>query len=375
MSLAIHLDLLTYSLLISILMLAYIVKNYSFSENSIRLFAAILISTSCVIILEIGSWAVDRIDNPVMHILNYIFISVFYSCEYIPGFFWLFYFDYKITDNFNAAKKRGRFYLIPGLIIIGIVFYSLKTGFLFSIHPGNIYNRGPGVYVVASVYYIQYIIAFFLAIKNRRNVNAEIVLSIAAYFTLPILAMIIQLAFFGQTLIWPMFTLANMIAFILLEKDVMLRDPLTGIYTRGEFQQKVFQLIKRRKPFTLIMFDLDKFKEINDSLGHQAGDKALKELVELILIEKRKTDLFCRYGGDEFMILMRSDNPDVGIYLKERIEHAVIIRNNSSSQGFSLQMSFGILHVPRENTRSLQTILEEVDQQMYLEKTQHRKKY
>ncbi len=375
MSLAIHLDLLAYSLLVSILLLAYIVKNYSFSENSTRLFMAILIATSSVILLETVSWLVDEIDRPVMYILNYAVNSVLTSLEYIPGFFWLLYFDYKIINDYEAAKQRGRFYLIPGIIILGIVLYSLKTGFLFTVVPGNIYTRGPGVFAVAGAYCFQYIIAFYIALKNRRNVDAEIVLSIIAYFALPVIAMILQLAFYGRTLIWPMFTIANLIAFILLEKDVMLRDPLTGIYTRGEFQQKVFRLIRTKKPFTLIMLDLDKFKMINDTLGHQSGDEALQELVELISIEKRKTDLFCRYGGDEFMILMRSNNPEVGVYLKERIENTINIRNSTSSRKYSLQMSFGILHVPAENTKNLQSILEEVDQQMYLEKTLHRKRY
>ncbi len=375
MTLAIHLDLLVYSLLISLFLLIYITKNYSFSEYSTGLFAAIIISTSCVLLLEISTWLVDGNDSPAMRILNYLTNSVLTSLEYIPGFFWLLYFDYKIIDDFEAAKKRAPFYLLPGVIILGIVLFSLRTGFLFFLQPGNVYTRGPGVYAVSGIYYIQYIIAFFIAVRHRRNVNAELVLSLVAYFTLPLLAMILQIAFYGATLIWPMFTLVNLIAFILLEKDVMLRDPLTGIYTRGEFQQKVFRLIKAKKPFTLIMFDLDKFKEINDTYGHQAGDDALIELVSLVTVEKRKTDIFCRYGGDEFMILMQSDNPNVGQYLKERIENSVLIRNKSSEKEYSLFMSFGIVHVGKDNESSQQKILEEVDMQMYQEKSVNRKKH
>jgi diguanylate cyclase (GGDEF)-like protein len=85
-------------------------------------------------------------------------------------------------------------------------------------------------------------------------------------------------------------------------------DPLTGVSNRVFFLQRFESEIRRtenyRQPLALLMFDIDKFKNINDSFGHSAGDVALKKLAEIVQKNTRSSDLVGRYGGDEFMVLM-----------------------------------------------------------------------
>jgi len=84
-----------------------------------------------------------------------------------------------------------------------------------------------------------------------------------------------------------------------------MRDGLTGLFSRGAFDLKIREAIygcrEDKKSFALIMFDVDKFKSINDTLGHIAGDKVLKKVAECLEETFRKDDVIARYGGDEFV--------------------------------------------------------------------------
>jgi GGDEF domain-containing protein len=79
-------------------------------------------------------------------------------------------------------------------------------------------------------------------------------------------------------------------------------DPLTGLLNRRSFESKVQDLLRRREPFTLAMGDLDHFKVLNDTYGHDAGDRALRLFSRTMREATRTSDLVSRYGGEEFVI-------------------------------------------------------------------------
>jgi diguanylate cyclase len=91
------------------------------------------------------------------------------------------------------------------------------------------------------------------------------------------------------------------------EKAAM-RDGLTGLFSRGAFDLKIREAVlecrENKKSLALIMFDVDKFKSINDTLGHLAGDKVLKKVAECLEETFRKDDVIARYGGDEFIVFI-----------------------------------------------------------------------
>lgn len=101
-------------------------------------------------------------------------------------------------------------------------------------------------------------------------------------------------------------------------------DGLTGAYNKTTFLKIADNLIKSKQKFSLIVFDIDNFKRINDTVGHMAGDSAIITLADTIRNNIRDNDLFCRFGGDEFIVLF----PDINKYkisviadkLREQIE-------------------------------------------------------
>jgi diguanylate cyclase (GGDEF)-like protein len=111
-------------------------------------------------------------------------------------------------------------------------------------------------------------------------------------------------------------------------------DLLTGVSNRVFFLQRFESEIRRsgnyRQPLALLMFDIDKFKNVNDSFGHSAGDVVLKKLAEIVQKNTRSSDLVGRYGGDEFMVLMvlmASSNKD------SVLAYANQLRENIASTG------------------------------------------
>ncbi len=104
-------------------------------------------------------------------------------------------------------------------------------------------------------------------------------------------------------------------------------DRLTGLYNKGKFNEVLQQEIQRAKrykrPLSLIIFDIDHFKKINDTYGHKVGDEVLKELANIIKKNIRKTDFAARWGGEEFVILAPETNLEGAKKLAEKLRQAV----------------------------------------------------
>lgn len=110
-------------------------------------------------------------------------------------------------------------------------------------------------------------------------------------------------------------------------KQSSLHDPLTGLANRRlmhiVFSRVIAEAKRTDKPFSVIMLDIDRFKEFNDTKGHSAGDKLLEELADLIMKESREVDLVVRYGGEEFLILLPDTTLEMAREAAERIRKAV----------------------------------------------------
>jgi diguanylate cyclase len=93
----------------------------------------------------------------------------------------------------------------------------------------------------------------------------------------------------------------------ILEHEILL-DSLTGIYNRRAYELRIKEELSRfqryNQPFSLVLFDIDHFKKVNDQYGHQAGDKCLRELTGRIKPSLRDCDFLARYGGEEFIIIL-----------------------------------------------------------------------
>lgn len=105
-------------------------------------------------------------------------------------------------------------------------------------------------------------------------------------------------------------------------RNQSIRDPLTGLYNRRYLEESLFRELSRAKrkqqSIGIIMLDVDHFKQFNDKFGHDAGDSVLKEVGKFLQEHTRQSDIACRYGGEEFILILPEASIDV---LKERAEY------------------------------------------------------
>jgi len=145
-----------------------------------------------------------------------------------------------------------------------------------------------------------------------------------------------------------------------------ITEELTGFYNRGYFYQRLEEEINRAKrvgrPLSLPVIDFDHLKIINDSYGHLAGDKALKEVSKIIRACIRKVDIPVRYGGDELVIILPETDNISAFQVAERIRKKVA--NTPFLNDIQLTVSIGIATYPKDATRS-QALFERADQAMY----------
>ena len=151
-----------------------------------------------------------------------------------------------------------------------------------------------------------------------------------------------------------------------------MTDPLTGVYNRLHFNRALEEEIKLcqryDRSFSLIMCDIDHFKQINDTYGHQIGDDVLVDIVSLIKKIIRETDIFARWGGEEFMILARNAALNRAANLAERTREGI---ESQSFQNIShVTCSFGVAQFHAED--DLEQITARVDQALYQAKEQGR---
>src|SRR4029079_4652459 len=96
-------------------------------------------------------------------------------------------------------------------------------------------------------------------------------------------------------------------------------DDLTGLLNHGTFQNWMARQTLAREPFSLMMLDMDDFKNVNEKLGHQAGDRLLAEISRALVTAGRDTDHVFRYGGDEFALILPGADPAAALGVAERV--------------------------------------------------------
>src|SRR5216683_824899 len=148
-----------------------------------------------------------------------------------------------------------------------------------------------------------------------------------------------------------------------------ITDGLTGIKTRRFFWEAVSSEWKRAsrsgRPFSVVLVDLDKFKQVNDSLGHLEGDLVLARVGRLLEQKSRQSNVVARYGGDEFIILMPETGPDQAAVLAERLRQW--IASDSMLSEHKITGSFGVASFPTHGF-SIEDIIRVADAGMYVSK-------
>ncbi len=155
-------------------------------------------------------------------------------------------------------------------------------------------------------------------------------------------------------------------------REQSLHDPLTGLHNRRYLNEtlgrEMIQAERENLPVSIILADIDHFKKINDTYGHQAGDIVLIEIACLIKEHARGSDIICRYGGEEFLLVLLNTMPDAAAKRADEIrQRAAALRIHHEQETIMVTISFGLATYPDHGTNAEELIIK-ADHALYQSK-------
>lgn len=155
-------------------------------------------------------------------------------------------------------------------------------------------------------------------------------------------------------------------------KEQSLSDALTGLFNQRAFYEHLRRELgnaeRYKEPVTLFYFDLNGFKNLNDTHGHQAGDEVLALVGEIVRASIRDTDIGCRYGGDEFAIILPRTSIDTAKIIKQRLKNEFESRDTKG-----VTFSMGIIDTGPEDILGYESLVKKADSEMYKAKEESKK--
>ncbi|KUK85719.1 MAG: Two-component sensor kinase, partial [candidate division TA06 bacterium 34_109] len=149
-------------------------------------------------------------------------------------------------------------------------------------------------------------------------------------------------------------------------------DVLTGCYRRGYglilLEQQIKTAKRKKTPILLLYLDIDDFKYINDTFGHQEGDKVLKEAAKLFKSTLREVDIICRLGGDEFLLIFPESSINNAPLIRERLDKNLEKLNQKLKKPYKIDFSIGLSCYDPVNPSSIDELIRIADEMMYKEK-------
>ena len=154
--------------------------------------------------------------------------------------------------------------------------------------------------------------------------------------------------------------------------QMLFQDVLTGLpnrrYVMEEIQKLIYNWERYQVPFSILFIDVDKFKAVNDNYGHENGDQVLKWIADFLNNNVRKTDIACRLGGDEFIVICSNTDEYGALEVGKKLN---TLCNNSDVQNFKFwkpSLSIGISSIS-DIVTSPSELLKQADEAMYISKT------
>ena len=153
-------------------------------------------------------------------------------------------------------------------------------------------------------------------------------------------------------------------------KEFSFKDEVTGLYNRRFFSIRLEEEVSRYRrfnhPVSVVLLDLDGFKEINDEQGHASGDETLRGMAEILLKHSRGINVICRYGGDEFAVLLVETSKGGARLYADRIRY--VLPSFHFAHGQRVTASFGIASLPEDVTPAPDALIRAADEALYAAK-------
>lgn len=261
--------------------------------------------------------------------------------------------------NILMTKKMLMLPLILNMIATAL---SPWLGFVFYVDAYNHYERGNFFFVFVAAYIINFIILIFITVRAAEKHHYTIKLKIITFFLFSIAGTSIQLIFPSVFSSWHSVTLSLLLYYLLLSEFDGSFDALTRLPNRAAYEITAKKL-DGRKPYSIVVMDINNFKEVNDRYGHGFGDAVLKKVATVITKSFNALCTCYRVGGDEFNII--SSVTDLNI-LKNQLKSMTNNLEKERQNDCRLPtIAYGYSIFKGGKGIDFQEVLKEADDQMY----------
>jgi len=292
-----------------------------------------------------------------------------------------------LNRSIALTTRQERHYMVPLLLLGGL---SVASGAYFTWWHPNLRAR---VVETVLVHAVMYSACIELLWRNRDQVIQPAVRAMMAYISLQILSGFLYLG--AHSLPWipsellvciNIVTIAGLALSYLWVGNLRIRseleltamtDPLTGLFNRRGLEtlggRDIDRAVRKHQPCSALMLDVDHFKQINDTLGHAAGDNALQALGSVLLRTLRSSDTATRLGGDEFFVLLPDCDETRSNQVVERLQDAIAEMNISPDTEEVVRMQVSIGQITASGLAvTTEDLIRDADAALYQEKERRR---
>lgn len=345
-------------------------------DLSQKLFNALLIANALMLLSDSANIALDGMTFPFSPLLHRAAAWVYLAAAPVPCFLWSLFVRQKIHRDIRRLKKSAVFSSLPVLVNLIFSTLSLFHDFVFFIDGANRYHRGSffEIMPISCYFYLLYTLSSIFI--RRKQMDRKLWLFPLAYGLLPFAAGLLELRFSDLPLAWTSMVLSTLMIFINFQNDQLFEDHLTGLGNRrylDSFLRNTKNLRDDGHRIAGIMIDVDSFKQINDHFGHNAGDLALDHTGRLLKECLRRSDVIARYGGDEFIILLKIKEDCEVEEVVVRIRENIAQFNLEKQVPFEIRLSIGYDILEPNSKISISDFIHHIDNLMYKDK-EHNKK-
>ena len=151
--------------------------------------------------------------------------------------------------------------------------------------------------------------------------------------------------------------------------EMVYKDDLTGVYNRRHCINNMQNMLERQESFVICFIDMDDLKQVNDKFGHNEGDQYIKNVAELLEASFRETDIVCRFGGDEFIVLLPQGKSLIAKDKLEKVRKKLL----QNSDEYIQSVSFGVVDASGGTSMTMEELIQSADSKMYKEKLMRKK--
>lgn len=329
-----------------------------------RLLLGIMLLIVCACVADAASFAVDNRPGELFRGLSYVSNFVLFFANLVIGPLWVMLVSRHIYGNVS------RFQCVLMTTISGLVFALLIANFfypvVFRISETNVYSRGP-LFMVNNLMEIAFMIDGVIIYLIGRARSGGVKFFPVLQFVWPIfICVCLQNFFYGISTVWVGIAVGFTSLMLALQNENIFIDKLTRLFNRY-YLDRISGTLKRSNKIAMMMIDMNGFKSINDNLGHSQGDDALFSMAEILRETVESHGTAVRYAGDEFVIVINTDNEQFAASYRDKIKQKLADFNKKRIKKYKLSASIGmgIFDLKQNN---LDEILEIIDKRMYEDK-------